>query len=126
MTPALYEFHPLAAYFDPASDGNDGYVPKMYTVNGRPAPVFQIDHILPRYWGGPDHPRNYVVLHASINGSFAEKLPEYKMAFIEAHSPSALRRVHQFVTEMRNSPLSVAADRNHISTQMQRWSNQYA
>ncbi len=61
-------------------------------------------------------------MHASLNGSFAEKLPEYKLSYIEAHSPSALRRVHQFVKEIRRSPLSVAADRHYVTTLMPPWS----
>ena len=30
----------------------------------------QIDHIIPRKWGGVDHPYNYFVLRASLNASF--------------------------------------------------------
>ena len=75
--------------------------------------------------GGVDHPRNYVVMHSSLNGSFGEKLPEYKLAYIEAHAPSALRHVHQFVTDMRESPLSVAADRHYVTRQMKPWSGLY-
>ena len=52
MKAATYEYHPLAAFFEPMVDNHDncGYVPKMYTVNGRQWTVFQIDHVLAKYW----------------------------------------------------------------------------
>ena len=64
-------------------------------------------------------------MHASLNQSFAEKLPEYKLSYIEAHSSSALRRVHQFITGIRQSPLCVAADRHYVTKLMPSWSAMY-
>lgn len=65
-------------------------------------------------------------MHAAFNYRFAEKLPEYKLSYIEAHSPSALRRVHEFVVDVRKSPLSVAADRHYVTNVMRPWSVLYA
>ncbi len=61
-------------------------------------------------FSGPNHPRNYAAMHASFNGSFADKCPEIKMAYLEEHSSSALRQVHMFLTELRESSLSVTAE----------------
>jgi hypothetical protein len=137
------------------SDGSVvGYAAKTYVVNGRTHTVLSIDHVLPRYWdpfadgqkkkfipcfqrmrsvpfhpqsvgGGTDHPRNYVAMHAGLNGSFGERLPECKLSYVESHSPSALRRVHAFVTELRTSPLSVAADHHYVAHVMRSWISIY-
>ena len=77
------------------------------------------------YWhpagGGINHPRNYVVMHASLNRSFGERLPDYKFAYIETHCPMALRQVQQFVTAVRRSPLSIAAERHYMQKLLQPW-----
>ncbi len=120
MNAATYRYHPLAEFFEPvAANGNNGgggggepsgYVPKKFALNGNMWPVLQLDHVMPKYWSGPNHPRNYAAMHASFNRSFGDKCPEIKMAYLEEHSSSALRRVHTFLTDLRESSLCVTAE----------------
>jgi hypothetical protein len=76
MTAATFEFHPLKHFFEPRQGG--GYVPKR--ENGQK--MFDIDHVLPVRWGGPNHPRNFVMMHSAMNRAFGADLPEYEMAYI--------------------------------------------
>lgn len=63
-------------------------------------------------------------MHPALNGAFASKLSDYKFAYIEANSRSAIRRVHAFVTEMASSEYRVAADRYFVEKLMRPCSNQ--
>jgi hypothetical protein len=65
-------------------------------------------------------------MHASLNRSFGEKLPDYKLAYIEAHAPAALHHVKRFVTEMRRSPAGVQSDRHYVTTTMTSWATMCA
>ena len=38
--------------------------------------MFDVDHVVPKRWAGIDHPRNYVVMHQSMNRSFGDEKPE--------------------------------------------------
>ncbi len=60
-------------------------------------------------------------MHASLNRSFGERLPDYKFSYIEAHCPMTLRHVHQFTIAVRKSPLSVSAERHYMQKLLQPW-----
>lgn len=45
------------------------HYPLMRQLFGEP-PVFEIDHFVPRRWGGVDHPENYVATRPAVNRAF--------------------------------------------------------
>ena len=92
MSMAQYQHHPLCEFFE--RGGNGGYVPKMVHVKaGQTQIMFDVDHVVPKRWGGIDHPRNYVVVHQSMNRSFGDDQAELKMAY---YGRSVLRKVAEF------------------------------
>ena len=120
MSPAAYRFHNLQDFFVPNPHGND-YVPKTVNFRRGPEIMFDVDHVVPKRWGGVDHPRNYAVMHRSLNYAFVDRLPECKMAYLEAHSQNALRRVYEFVTTIQRSSLMNQALAVHVRDEMPLW-----
>ena len=136
MPASVYELHELRGFFEPNPDPErPGYVPKMVTFRQGRAVMFDVDHIVPIKWdrrcccgpgrtaagGGFDHPRNYVVMHHSMNSAFCDRLPEIKMAYIEKNSNNSIRRVHEFVTMLRTNPMMVQASAILIRDEMPLW-----
>ena len=103
MTDKDYKFHPLKDFFEKKEKG--GYKPKMDKFPCGLLKMFDVDHILPESWGGPHHPRNYAVIHASMNRHFQEKLPEEKLQYILWGSGNAaMRNARNFCKDMHDSP----------------------
>ena len=83
--------------------------------------MFDVDHILPQKWGGLDHPRNYVVMHRSMNRSFKECLPEAKFSYIERRSDTVLRKVNEFTKDVLQSTQVQNAIKDYIENHMRPW-----
>ena len=64
--------------------------------------------------GGMDHPMNYVAMHAALNASFGDQLPETKMGYIESHSHNALRHVHIFLQGRARWDMVRAAEDHYL------------
>jgi hypothetical protein len=60
-------------------------------------------------------------MHRSLNASFRDTLPENKMAYIERHSRNAMRRLGEFVTNLRGCPVVRQAVRIHLRDRMPTW-----
>ncbi|KAJ3086814.1 hypothetical protein HK102_012412 [Quaeritorhiza haematococci] len=128
MTPREFAKSPFRRFFEPSRDGI-GYVPIKIKINNTWYIVLQIDHIVPKRWGGVDHPRNYVAMHISMNTSFQDVLPEAKMAYIETgivtHSSGpvrsrshVLRHVANFLQGLRNDPAVRRAREDYYENRM--------
>ena len=74
----------LEPYFEPIPERAKGYRVKPYHA-------FDIDHIIPKCYGGVDHPRNYCVMASSLNRSFRSLMDE-KVALLGRHNMLAVRR----------------------------------
>lgn len=59
---------------------------------------FNVDHIIPKFWGGIDHPRNYFLLCGSLNKSLGEWITKEKMAFIGKKNRAAASKFAKFMT----------------------------
>ena len=120
MTAADYHHHPLREFFLPnITQGGEGYVPKMVRVKaGQTHIMFDVDHVVPKRWGGVDHPRNYVVVHQSMNRSFGEEQPEVKMAY---YGRSVLRKVAEFTRSMVGNKAMGAALVHYLQVDMEDW-----
>ncbi|EOD04813.1 hypothetical protein EMIHUDRAFT_453752 [Emiliania huxleyi CCMP1516] len=60
MLERTFKHHPLKEYFEPRSDGKQGYQPKTVSqglAGNRKETMFDIDHVVPDNWGGINHPR---------------------------------------------------------------------
>jgi len=123
MGPAQFRCHELRDFFTPNPKGTGGYVPKKVSVKGEKGKVkmYDIDHVVPKCWGGLDHPRNYVVMHRSLNRSFRELMPQDKMQYIQRNNKTILRKVAQFVKEVNSSGQVEAAIKNYIENDLSRW-----
>ena len=119
-----YDYDDLKYFFEPSKKGG-GFTPKM--VKGRHGQthiMFDVDHVVPQSWGGIHHPRNYVIMHRSMNRSFQSSPPERKMAYLgadSAHSRSTLRKVCQFTTDIFDSRTVRDAIVQYIQKEMQDW-----
>ena len=122
MRRAAYAVHDLKDFFEPNPKGA-GYVPRKVRVNGQRGfeKMYDIDHIVPKRWGGLDHPRNFVVMHRSMNRSFRDALPEDKMAYINKRDRGILRKVAQFVNELLSSKTVQGAYKTFVETEMKNW-----
>ena len=119
MTAADYQHHPLREFFLPNNTQGEGYVPKMVRVKaGQTHIMFDVDHVVPKRWGGVDHPRNYVVVHQSMNRSFGEEQPEVKMAY---YGRSVLRKVAEFTRGMVGNKAMGAALLHYLQVDMEDW-----
>ena len=118
MTAADYQHHPLRNFFLPNAQA-EGFVPKMVRVKaGQTHIMFDVDHVVPKRWGGVDHPRNYVVVHQSMNRSFGEEQPEVKMAY---YGRSVLRKVAEFTRSMVGNKAMGAALVHYLQVDMEDW-----
>ena len=119
-----YESHDLKFFFEP-SKISMGFTPKMIKgKHGQTHIMFDVDHVVPQSWGGIHHPRNYVIMHRSMNRSFGSQPPDYKMAYLgadSAHSRSTLRKVCQFTTDLFNSRTVRSAIVQYIQNEMKDW-----
>ncbi|EOD34597.1 hypothetical protein EMIHUDRAFT_122763 [Emiliania huxleyi CCMP1516] len=106
MTPQEFEFHALKAFYEPRP-GRGGYqfktIPTGPAGNGK-SRMFDVDHVVPRKWGGIDHPRNMVVMHSSMNRAFGADMPEAKWFYLcsssSCRSSGVLRQVAAFFKEI--------------------------
>ena len=114
---SVYKWHGLKHFFEPHPTGKQGYVPKK--VDGKI--MFDVDHVVPQKWGGINHPRNFVVMHRSMNRSFQEDLPENKLAYIEKSTRTTMRLVGHFFEGLFNSQVMQVAVKQHIEKQMPQW-----
>ena len=106
MLERTFKHHPLKEYFEPRSDGKQGYQPKTVSLGlagNRKERMFDIDHVVPDNWGGINHPRNMVVMHRSMNRSFQDALPETKWYYLSHRKSGVLRHVALFVKEVLGS-----------------------
>ena len=101
MSKSKYDYHSLKDFFELRASGG-GYQPKtLKTKNGGKYCMFDVDHFLPDNLGGPNHPRNYVVMHASMNRTFQDLLPEHEMAYGQKHNSNTVnRKVAKFIRDM--------------------------
>ena len=76
---------------------------------------------MPQRWGGLDHPRNFVVMHRSMNRSLRDALPENKMAYINSRDRAILRKVAQFVNDLLSSKTVQGAYKTFVETEMKDW-----
>lgn len=118
-----YKFHPLNDFFEPiSSSSTSGYKPKMLAcVGGKLEKMYDVDHIVPTRWGGLNHPRNYVVMHRSMNRALGDAMPEDKMAYIDHHNNTVLRKVAEFIDGVVKSKKVRAAIADYIENEMPDW-----
>mmetsp|Transcript_7935 Transcript_7935/g.20338 ORF Transcript_7935/g.20338 Transcript_7935/m.20338 type:complete len:147 (-) Transcript_7935:137-577(-) len=116
-----YAAHELKDYFEPRPGG--GYKPKTIAIEGERGRVkmYDIDHVVPSCWGGLDHPRNYVIMHRSMNRSLRECMPEDKMAYLKKRDKGILRKVAGFVHDVLKSPAVQKAVKLYVETEMKDW-----
>jgi hypothetical protein len=118
MPESDYKFHPLRHFFEKRDDGAQGYEGKMLrtgpTGKGREL-MLDVDHVVPARWAGLDHPRNFVVMHRSMNRAFGSQLPETKWAYLERRSSNILRATSQFLTEVKESEPVKRAVKDYIA-----------
>lgn len=118
MSEGEYRFHHLKEFFEPRTGGAQGYQPKMIATGPSEAgrlPMFDVDHVVPEKWGGINHPRNYVVMHRSMNRSFQGKLPETKWAYL---GMSGLRTVARFFQEVMASKAVKGGIKYYLENEM--------
>lgn len=130
MTKSTFDGHLLREYFEPSKDGN-GYVPKkVRSKSGALEKMYDVDHVVPSRWGGIDHPRNFVVMHRSMNRALGDAMPEDKMAYLDASicasigtsiGNSALRKVADFIRDLRRSSTVQSAHKAYIEQGMPAW-----
>ena len=122
MKPNDYDVHELKDFFEENPTGS-GYVPKMIKVKGQRGleKMYDVDHVVPRRWGGLDHPRNYVVMHRSMNRSLRDGLPEDKMAYLNKRDRAVLRKVARFVDSVLKSKTVQGAFKTFVEKEMQDW-----
>lgn len=105
MLPAEYATHPLRHFFEEDKSKVFRYIPKYYTtaVSKKTQRVMQIDHVLSKSWSGPDHPRNFMVMHAAMNRRFGDKAPEWKMAYLSdnSHGVDVIAYVKKYLRHRR-------------------------
>ena len=121
LSAAEYGHHPLKEFFEPSPSGS-GYMPKMVTVRaGQTHIMFDVDHVVPKRWGGIDHPRNYVLMHQSMNRSFGDNQPEVKMAYYGSQNRTVLRKVAEFTRKLFECTSVGAAITSYLLTGMDDW-----
>ncbi|KAJ3083601.1 hypothetical protein HK102_000989 [Quaeritorhiza haematococci] len=100
MTKRNYKFSPLKDFYEPSPDGQ-GYVRKEIEVKtGKKEKMFDIDHIIPESFGGINHPRNYVAVHRSMNRSWKDALPVWKMAYIQQEMEDMGKSRHDVLSKV--------------------------
>ena len=70
--------------------------------------MFDADHVVPKRWAGIDHPRNYVVMHQSMN--------RRSMAYC-----GVLRKVAEFTRRAFGSKALGCAMVQYLETDMDEW-----
>jgi hypothetical protein len=70
---------------------------------------FNIDHIIPNFWGGLDHPRNYFIMCGCLNKSLGALISKEKIAHIGTHARSAASSYSKY---MRQQMLDNGVDTN--------------
>ena len=119
MSECDFKHNQLKDFFEARpSDQGQGYQPKHVKTGmagGGLSKMLDIDHVVPKRWGGVDHPRNYVAMHCSMNRSFGSALPEEKWAYL---GNSVMRGVAHFVQGIRDSQAMQNAIEHYILTDM--------
>jgi len=87
-----YEFHVLRDFFEPVFVNG-----KAVGYKVKSGYEFDVDHALPKAWGGWDHPRNYLVMARSLNKSLQDNIDE-KFALV---GPQITRQIQYFAQKMR-------------------------
>jgi hypothetical protein len=115
--------HPVRDYYHEDTT-RGGYTFKTAPgADGKQGRMFDIDHLLPESVGGMDHPRNYCVMHRSLNRSYGNSLApekagyiatddEMRLAYVGKHcSVAALRKTHEFARGLvKNHAATYIAD----------------
>ena len=121
MTFTQGQHHPLRDFFQWCPK-NLAYIPKMVHIKaGQTQIMFDVDHVVPKRWAGIDHPRNYVVMHQSMNRSFGDEKPELKMAYCGVQSQCVLRKVAEFTRRAFGSKALGGAMVQYLETDMDEW-----
>lgn len=68
-----------------------------------------------------DHPRNFVVMHRSMNRALRDAMPEDKMAYLETSNRSLLRLVATFFDGILSSKPVQGAYKEYIEKEMPSW-----
>lgn len=73
---------------------------------------FHVDHILPKAWGGLDHPRNYCIMWDRLNLHFGPYVWE-KLGYLDQ---AAARMAAQFNRDINSAPNVLDAKRRALAT----------
>eukprot|EP00964_Phaeocystis_antarctica_P153298 scaffold121499_cov63-Phaeocystis_antarctica.AAC.1 len=117
MSKDNFTHHQLRDFFE-ARPNDQGYQLKYIQTGmagGGRSKMLDIDHVVPKRWGGVDHPRNYVAMHCSMNRSFGSALPEEKWAYL---GKSVTRGVAVFVKGIYDSQVMQDAIEKYILNAM--------
>ena len=80
---------------------------------GKKRCAYHVDHLIPRAFGGADHPLNYVMMPGNMNIEFSLWIDERKAAYVGRHAWSTSKKFHNWwIDQLRaNSEKNIEWDR---------------